>query len=73
MLFTRQSTYEIIKKQQDLNIGFKTENLNMPALFYADDGLTLARTKHETNKTTDIIANLEKEFGLEINKAKAAL
>ena len=61
-------TYIIIEQIECTGKGFGNEGVNIGALFYADDGLVLSHTVEEAERNLEILLDVSKEFGLEINK-----
>lgn len=53
--------------------GYQDENFKLSALYYADDGLLMARTDEEMSKMIDVLANLSNYTGLRINRDKSSI
>ena len=70
MLFTL-ITYQIIETLQTQIRGFRNGKFNIPAIFYADDGLLLAHTYKDAKESIRKLTDIAKLFGLEINENKS--
>ena len=66
-------TYEIIRRLEEMNIGFKNEKFTIPILYYADDGLLLSQTIEEAKENIKLIQEIAKEYGLNIHKEKSSI
>ena len=53
--------------------GFKSRNLNINTLFYADDSLQLSHSLEEASANIRALVEISKECGLEINKEKSQI
>ena len=53
--------------------GYQDENFKLSALYYADDGLIMARTEEEITKMIEVLVNLSNYTGLRINKEKSSI
>ena len=51
--------------------GFEDELFKLIILFFADDGLLFANTLEDARRNIDILINVSRECGLEINKEKS--
>ena len=60
----------IIDKIERSNLGFVCDGIRIPCLFFADDGLLLARGVGELRSMITILENTAAEVGLKINKEK---
>ena len=67
------STYIILDKLIDLNIGFKNRKYTIPALFYVDDSLLIAQSTSDLNKILEIFTSEANKLGLNINVNKSSL
>ena len=61
---------QIIEKICQTKIGFKTKELYIPALFFADDGLLITRTLEEMSILIRLLKQTSLQGGLEINEKK---
>ena len=61
---------QIIDRILDTRIGFRAGDRYIPALFYADDGILLARSIKDARALIGILEKAAKEIGLEINRKK---
>ena len=66
-------TYLIAKELNKTGIGFKYENFLLELLFYADDGVLITQSTEETSTGLEILEEVVKEFGLEINVNKSSI
>ena len=66
-------TYKIIKELQNLGGGFKDECLDINCLFYADDGLLLAKDIDTARMMINSLIDICNKFGLKINKDKSSI
>ena len=57
-----------IKKQ---GLGFRNSSFYIPVLFYADDGLVLARSVKEAEQMVQVVVRIAGEQGLSINRSKS--
>ena len=64
-------TYKIIKELEKKGEGFKDEVFNIRALFFADDGLVIAKDIEEAKQTIKDLIIICEEYGLQINKEKS--
>ena len=64
-------TYIITRILQKKNLGYKNQDVHIPVLFFADDGLALTQSKEETEEIIDVITDASDSCGLNINKAKS--
>ena len=51
-------------------MGFKSRDMYIPALFYADDGLLLSNSIEEMSNMIDLLKTTSEEYGLNINTDK---
>ena len=66
-------TFLIINKLQASRLGFKNKHFNIACLFYADDGLILAKNYQDAKRTIQLIIQVAGECGLELNKQKSMI
>ena len=66
-------TYIIMKEIHKTTLGFRSEEFYTPVLFFADDGLILAKSLQETKTLIQTISKVSKKCGLDINKEKSAI
>ena len=66
-------TYQIIERLKNLNKGFKQRDVQIPALFYVDDGLIFANSKEEAHKLVDEIEKISCDYGLKLNRSKCKI
>ena len=69
--FLKLVTYQIMKKLKEKGICFILGNINMNSIFFADDSTMLAKIVKVAKKNLKIIAEVSKEFGLNINEERA--
>ena len=63
-------TYKIIERMEKEQ-GFMDENFKLAALYFADDGLILANSVSDAKKNLEILTDISRECGLEINRDKS--
>ena len=51
--------------------GYNDEHIKIKSLFFADDALLLSHSLEEAKENLDIITDVSREFGLEINIEKS--
>jgi len=61
----------IIGKMLQTGLGFRKSGIYIPVLFYADDGLILARSMTEAEKMLNVLQEEARLLGLEINTEKS--
>ena len=66
-------TYLIIDELNKMKIGFKTKQLKINNLFFADDGILIAETVQETAALIQKLKEIGHECGLEINNNKSSI
>ena len=66
-------TYIIAKALMSTGLGFKNENIYIPILLFADDGLILTQTLQETENLVATLEDVSGKFGLQINRDKSAV
>ena len=64
-------TYMIMSQLEERGRGYQDENIKIKSLFFADDGLLLAHSIEEAKENLEIVTNVSREFGLEINREKS--
>ena len=64
-------SYKIIKEMDQKIKGYKTNNVNIKTLFFADDGLIISKNEEEAKKDIEAIQAIAIKYGLEINKSKS--
>lgn len=57
----------IISSVLDSEMEYRYEEFYVPALFYADDGLSLARSSAEADDLIGVVVEMAERFGLQIN------
>ena len=65
------TTYVIIEQLQQAKLGFRNRSVEIPVLFYADDGLVLAKSLQDSISCINIVATVARECGLEMNRKKS--
>ena len=63
-------TYYIISRIKQVNLGYRDDDVYIPVLFYADDGLILTKNRRNLAELTKIVEESGLECGLKINKEK---
>ena len=61
----------IIEKLCNTGMGYRDDQFYIPTVFYADDGLMLARSRSEAEKMMNVLREVALECGLEINNGKS--
>jgi len=64
-------TYEVMRELDCTCEGFRNEKFTLTSLFYADDGLLIAKSKRELIKSLQITQKKSEEYGLELNRDKS--
>ena len=64
-------TYTIIEILYEKLNGINFDICKIVALFFADDGILLAQSLQETEECIDLVTDVAKDFGLNINKKKS--
>ena len=72
-VFFKIITYIITKEIQKTTLGFRNDKFYVPLLFFADDGLLLATSYRETQILINVLTEVSKKCGLDINKDKSAV
>lgn len=70
LLFIMVLNY-IIEKIAESKLGFRNENLYIPVLFFADDGLLICESQKQLGKMIKILVAAADEVGLQINREKS--
>ena len=65
-------TYKIIERMEMEN-GYKDKDLDIKALFFADDGLILAQSIEQAKINIEVITEVGEKFGLGINIDKSCI
>ena len=63
-------TFMIINKLQAANLSFRNKFFHISCLFYADDGLILAKNYQDAKATIQLLIQVAKKCGLQLNKQK---
>ena len=66
-------TYKIIEHIKGLNIGFKDGEIDIPVLFYVDDGLILTHSESDLKRSVQEVEKKSKDYGLKLNKDKCKI
>ena len=66
-------TYKIIEHLKDLNKGFRKGNIEVPVLYYIDDGLIITNSIKDTELIIKEIEEKSSEYGLKLNKEKCSI
>ena len=66
-------TYIITTELEKRGKGFSNDLFNIQVLFYADDGLVMAQTLHEAENNLNVVIEVSRSCGLEINKEKSSV
>ena len=66
-------TFEIIKRLQELDKGYKDDTFKIPCLFFADDGMLLTNNELEPKEIMEETIKISTKYGLEINKEKSQI
>ena len=61
----------IIKRIMNTKLGYRNQNVYIPVLFYADDGLVLANSREEMEAMIEIITHSANECSLQISRSKS--
>ena len=61
----------IIDKIERSRVGFRSGNIRIPCLFFADDGLLLAQSERDMRRIIGTMERAAEDVGLKINKAKS--
>ena len=64
-------TYMIMAELDRRGTGYNDEHIKIKSLFFADDALLLSHSLEEAKENLDIITDVSREFGLEINIEKS--
>ena len=63
----------IIRKLEEKGARYEVEGRNATSIFFADDNMLFSKTKDEAEKNLEIMVEVGKEYGLEINKETSKL
>ena len=66
-------TYILIDKLQNCDLDFIYIVCKISAIFFAGDGLLLTDNLHKTNEIIQILIDISRECGLELNKDKSKI
>lgn len=61
----------IIESIVKSKIGFRSEELYIPVLFFADDGLLISQSRRDLERMIDLLTSSAGEVGLQINSSKS--
>ena len=64
-------TYKIIKELEEKGEGYSDDAIKIGALFFADDGLVLAKDIETAKRNIEILINICEKYGLQLNKEKS--
>ena len=64
-------TYLIIEELTKLNVGIRMGNMNLNALFFADDGLLMTNSIYDAQITINKLEEVGSLCGLDLNKEKS--
>ena len=64
-------TYMIISELNSRGTGYKDDTIKINSLYFADDGLLLANNIEDATNNLNMVMQISREFGLEINKEKS--
>ena len=62
---------KIIERLIQSGLGYRSGHIRVPVLFYADDGLMLARSRREAEEMIGVLEESARECGLAINTEKS--
>ena len=68
--FFKLITYKIIERMEKEQ-GFTDEFFRLAALYFADDGLILANSIEDAKRNIEVLTEISRECGLEINRDKS--
>ena len=66
-------TYEIAKEVMATGMGFRNEQIYIPLLLFAEDGLMLAQDKAELKQMLKVLVKASERCGLQIYKDKSII
>ena len=61
----------IIEELNRRGTGYKDDQINVKSLFFADDGLLLSNSIDDAADNIQIVTQISRTFGLEINNTKS--
>ena len=64
-------TFMIIRKLEEAGARYEVDGRNASSLFFADDSMLFSRTRQDAEKNLEIMMEVGREYGLEINKEKS--
>ena len=64
-------TFMIIRKLEEEGVRYEVEGRIASSLFFADDSMLFSRTKQDAEKNLEVMVEVGREYGLEINKEKS--
>lgn len=64
-------TYKIIKELEEKGEGYSDDAIKIGSLFFADDGLVLAKDIETAKRNIEILINICEKYGLQLNKEKS--
>ena len=62
----------IIERMISSGMGYEVWGMRVPVLFYADDGLLMARSREEAERMVNIMEECASMYGLSVNREKSA-
>ena len=62
----------LVERMVKSGLGYESDMMRVPVLFYADDGLMFARDRREAERMLELIESYGQEYGLRINRGKSA-
>ena len=66
-------TYMIMAEVDKRGKGYNDEHISLKSLFFADAALMLSHSLKDAKDNFDIIAQISREYGLEINSEKSCV
>ena len=70
-VFFKLVTYEIMRELEERGIKFTIEDLVISSIFFADDGVLMAKGLEEAKRNLEIVKEVSKRFGLVVNEEKS--
>ena len=64
-------TFMIIRELEEKGARYEVEGRNVSSLFFADDSMLFSRTKQNAERNLEIMVQVGRKYGLEINKEKS--
>ena len=68
--FFLMAVNRIIKAMEWKGLGFRNENIYMPVVFFADDGVLLANSVREMERMIDVLVEETAKIGMMVNRDK---